>query len=161
MATKTSDEVGFDPDEHTVAEVLDHLEENPDDRESVLEAETAGKARKGVLEASFEDDDGLGPLGATTTLREDSNGRDLVNPGVNALDYLGRATTATGDYMGVPLRRALRVNSTAVALNAEIQFTGGEKFRVTTAGTTAAAAPAAPAVGANVTDGTAVLNRTK
>lgn len=157
---KTGTDVGFDPDEHTVAEVLDHLDDNPDDRDAVLEAEAAGKARKGVLEASFEAD-GLGPLGAVTSFREDFAGRDLVNPGVNALDYLGRATTATGDYMGVPLRRMLRANSTAVALKAELQFVGGAEFNVTTAGTTAISEPAVPAVGATVTDGTAVLTRTK
>lgn len=158
---KTGTDVGFDPDEHTVAEVLDHLEENPDDRDAVLESEASGKARKGVLEAFDDDDGGLGPLGAVTSFREDFAGRDLVNPGVNALDYLGRATTATGDYMGIPLRRMLRANSTAVALKAELQFTGGAEFNVTTAGTTAVAEPAVPAVGATVTDGTAVLTRTK
>lgn len=156
-----ADDTGFDPGEHTVAEVLEHLDDNPDDRDGVLEAEVSGKARKGVLEASFDDDDGLGPVGATSALREDSLGRDLVNPGVNSLDYLGRATTSTGDYRGVSLRRSLRANSTAVALGTEVQFTGGQKFVVKTAGTTAAAAPVAPAVGADVTDGTAVLTRQK
>jgi hypothetical protein len=55
----------------------------------------------------------------------------------------------------------VRANSTAVVLNQEIQFTGGEKFTVTIAGTTAVGPPAAPAVGATVADGTATLLRTK
>lgn len=98
---------------------------------------------------------------AITTFREDYLGRNLVNPAVNALDSLGRATTATLDFLGRPLRRVLRANSTAVTLNQELQFTGGEKFVVTVAGTTAVAQPAAPAVGATVVDGTATLLRQK
>lgn len=157
----------FDPGAHTVAEVLDYVEANPDERDAVLAAEAEGKARKGILEPLSVDDDnddeggGLGPLEATTTLREDFMGRDLVAPGTNALDFMGRATTSTADYSGRPLRRQLRANSTAVVLGAELQFTGGEKFVVTTAGTTAASQPTAPAVGATVADGTAVLTRTK
>jgi hypothetical protein len=98
---------------------------------------------------------------ATTNFREDYIGRDLVAPTVNALDSLGRATTATADFLGRPLRRILRANTTAVTLNQELQFTGGEKFIVTVAGTTAAGPPAAPAVGATVADGTATLLRQK
>jgi hypothetical protein len=98
---------------------------------------------------------------ATTTFREDYLGRDLVAPGTNALDHLGRATTSTVDSTGRSLRRGVRANSTAVALNQELQFTGGEKFIVTVAGTTAASPPAAPAVGATVADGTATLLRQK
>lgn len=96
---------------------------------------------------------------ATTTLREDYLGRDLVAPTSAALDWLGRATTSTVDVMGRPLRRGVRANSTAVALGQEIQFTGGEKFITTVAGTTAAGPPAAPAIGATVADGTATLRR--
>jgi hypothetical protein len=98
---------------------------------------------------------------ATTTFREDFLGRDLQAPTSNALDYIGRVTTATVDYMGRPLRRVVRANTTAVTLGQEIQFTGGEKFVVTVAGTTAASPPAAPAVGATVADGTATLLRQK
>jgi hypothetical protein len=98
---------------------------------------------------------------ATTTFREDFLGRDLVNPASNSLNYLGIPTTATADGFGRALRRSLRVNSTAVTLGQEIQFTGGEKFVVTVAGTTAASPPAAPAVGATVADGTATLLRQK
>jgi hypothetical protein len=98
---------------------------------------------------------------ATTTFREDYLGRDLVAPTVNALDALGRATTSTVDFIGRPLRRVVRANTTAVTLNQELQFTGGEKFIVTVAGTTAAAPPTAPAVGATVVDGTATLLRQK
>jgi hypothetical protein len=98
---------------------------------------------------------------ATTTFREDYLGRDLVAPTSNSLDHLGRATTATLDPLGRSLRRVVRANTTAVTLNQEIQFTGGEKFTVTVAGTTAAGPPAAPAVGLTVVDGTATLLRTK
>src|SRR5918994_1179262 len=89
---------------------------------------------------------------ATTTLREDYLGRDLVAPTSNSTDSLGRATTSSADFIGRPLRRGVRINSTPVALNQELQFTGGEKFIVTVAGTTAASPPAAPAVGATVAD---------
>jgi hypothetical protein len=98
---------------------------------------------------------------ATTIFREDFIGRDLVAPTSNSLDALGRATTATVDFMGRPLRRNVRANSTAVVLGQEIQFTGGEKFVVTIAGTTAVSPPTAPAVGATVVDGTATLLRQK
>jgi hypothetical protein len=98
---------------------------------------------------------------ATTNFREDYLGRDLINPTVNALDYLGRPVTATADGSGRPLRRVLRANSTAVSLGQELQFTGGQKFIVTVAGTTAASAPAPPAVGATVADGSATLLREK
>jgi hypothetical protein len=84
-----------------------------------------------------------------------------VTPASNSLDALGRATTSTVDFIGRPLRRVLRANTTAVTLGQEIQFTGGEKFIVTVAGTTAAAPPSAPAVGATVVDGTATLLRQK
>jgi hypothetical protein len=98
---------------------------------------------------------------ATTSFREDYLVRDLVAPTSNSLDALGRATTSTADFMGRPLRRVVRANTTAVTLNQEIQFLTGQKFTVTVAGTTAASPPAAPAVGATVADGTATLLRTK
>lgn len=98
---------------------------------------------------------------ATTNFREDYLGRNLTAPTVNSLDALGRATTSTVDYLGRPLRRVLRANTTAVTLNQELQFAGGNKFTVTVAGTTAASEPGSPAVGATVADGTATLLRTK
>jgi hypothetical protein len=98
---------------------------------------------------------------ATTSFREDFLGRDLVAPTSNALDFLGRAVTATVDSQGHPLRRGVRANTAAVVLGQEIQFTGGEKFVVTVAGTTAAGPPAAPAVGLTVADGSATLLRQK
>lgn len=150
----------FDPAEHTVDDVLEHLAgADADERGRVLELESQGKARKGVLEAKLGDDE-LGPLGATTTLREDYLGRNLVDPTGVAKDYLGRATTATADSTGRPLRRPVRAMSTALALGAEVQYPTGEKFIVKTAGTThATVVPAVPAIGADVTDGTAVLTR--
>ena len=98
---------------------------------------------------------------ATTNFREDFIGRDLVSPTVTAADHVGRLTTATADYMGRPLRRILRANSTAVTLNQELQFVAGTKYIVTVAGTTAVAEPTPPAVGATVADGTATLLRQK
>ncbi len=98
---------------------------------------------------------------AVSTFREDYLGRDLQTPTVNSLDQLGRVTTATVDTVGRSLRRVLRVNSTAYALGAEVAFAAGNKFTVTAAGTSAAAEPASPAVGATVADGTATLTRTK
>ena len=99
---------------------------------------------------------------ATTTLREDYMGRDLINPTVNALDYMGRAVTATVGYSGIPLRRVTRPISSAVTLNQEIQATaGGQKYIVTVAGTTGASDPTPPAIGATVADGTATLLRQK
>jgi hypothetical protein len=98
---------------------------------------------------------------ATTNFREDFLGRDLQAPTVNSLDTLGVATTATVDRMGRALRRVLRANTTAVTLNQELAYVDGKKFIVTVAGTTAAAEPGPPAVGATVVDGTATLLRTK
>lgn len=98
---------------------------------------------------------------ATTLLREDHLGRDLVAPGTNSLDSLGRATTATVDYLGRPLRRLLRPATTAVTLNQEIQVADGKKYIVTVAGTTGASDPTPPAVGATVADGTATFLRQK
>lgn len=98
---------------------------------------------------------------ATTNYREDFLGRDLVDPTSAAKDYLGRVITSTTDTMGRALRRILRGNNTAVTLDQEIQFSGGSKYIVTVAGTTAGSAPSVPAVGATVADGTATLRRTK
>ena len=98
---------------------------------------------------------------ATTTKRDDYLGRDLVTPASDVKDYMGRTGTATADSMGRAFTRDLRVNSTAYTLGALIEFTGGEEFTVTTAGTSAASQPTAPAVGATVADGTATLTRTK
>jgi hypothetical protein len=98
---------------------------------------------------------------ATTNFRESFDGHDLQAPTVNSLDFLGRPTTATADYLGRPLRRILRTNTTAVTVNQELAFAGGEKFIVTVAGTTAGSAPGVPAVGATVADGSATLLRQK
>ena len=98
---------------------------------------------------------------ATTALREDYLGRDLVAPTSASLDHLGRVTTSTVDYTGRALRRTLRVNSTPYALGVEFAYVDGKKFVVTIAGTTAGSEPTAPAVGATVADGTATIQRTK
>lgn len=166
-----TDTITFDPAEHNVGEVLDYLADaEPDEVQRVLDAERDGKARKGVLDFTADEDDGdddqgdgdLGPLGATTALREDYMGRNLVDPTGTAKDYMGRATTSTVDYNGQALRRTIRSMALAVTLGQEVQYADGTKYVVKTAGTThATVAPASPAVGADVTDGTAVLTRTR
>jgi hypothetical protein len=98
---------------------------------------------------------------ATTNYREDYLGRDLVAPTSAALDFMGRITTSTVDFMGRTLRRILRGNNTAYTAGTEIQFSGGTKYIVKTGGTSAGSPPSIPAVGDDVTDGTAVLTRTK
>ena len=98
---------------------------------------------------------------ATTSFRDDYLGRDIQAPGTNALDHLGRVTTATTDYLGRPLRRLIRPISAAVTLNQEIAVTDGKEYVVTVAGTTGASDPTPPAVGATVVDGTATLLRTR
>ena len=98
---------------------------------------------------------------ATTSLREDYLGRDLVAPTSNSLDYLGRPTTSTADTLGRALRRLIRPISGAVTLGQELQVTDGKKYIVTVAGTTGATDPTPPAVGATVADGTATLLRQK
>jgi hypothetical protein len=84
-----------------------------------------------------------------------------VAPGTNALDHLGRVTTATVDPLGRGLRRLIRPVSAAVTLGQEIQVTDGKKYVVTIAGTTGATDPTPPAVGITVADGTATLLRQK
>lgn len=98
---------------------------------------------------------------ATTNFREDHLGRNLIAPTSTSVDYLARATTSTVDYLGRPLKRILRANSTAYAVGAYVQNpTTGEEFTVTTAGTSASSVPTAPEIGEEVTDGTAVFLRT-
>jgi hypothetical protein len=98
---------------------------------------------------------------ATTTFRADYLDRDLVAPGTNSLDHLGRATTATVDALGRPLRRLIRPVSAAVTLGQEIQVTDNKRYTVTVAGTTGATDPTPPAIGSTVVDGTATLLRTR
>jgi hypothetical protein len=40
---------GFDPAEHAVKAVLEHIAEHPENTEAIVSAERAGKARKGIL----------------------------------------------------------------------------------------------------------------
>jgi hypothetical protein len=47
-------EAVFDPTEHTVAEVTEHVATNPDDADRVLEAERAGKNRVTLTGESAE-----------------------------------------------------------------------------------------------------------
>lgn len=41
--------MAYDPSEHTVAEVQDYLEENPEEFDEVLAAEKEGKNRQGIV----------------------------------------------------------------------------------------------------------------
>lgn len=47
--TAAVDEAQFDPSEHTVAEVQDYLAAHPDETDTVLERERAGKARTTLI----------------------------------------------------------------------------------------------------------------
>jgi nicotinate-nucleotide pyrophosphorylase len=65
----------FDPTEHTVTEVVEHIDNaDPDEAARVIEAEQAGKARKGVIEHSG-------------TVITDRLGRAIEG----GVDYLGRS----------------------------------------------------------------------
>lgn len=96
---------------------------------------------------------------ATTTFRRDFLGRKLVTPASNALDYMGRACTATADSSGRLLYATVRANTTAYTLGGYVEFSTGELFQCTVAGTSAAAQPSVPANGATVVDGTATWLR--
>jgi hypothetical protein len=47
--TGAPEALAFDPGAHTVAKVLAYLIEHPEERDAVLAAEAAGKARKSIL----------------------------------------------------------------------------------------------------------------
>lgn len=96
---------------------------------------------------------------ATTTFRRDYLSRKLLNPGTASTDYMGRATTATADSSGRNLVATVRANSTAYTLGTLVEFSTGELFVCTVAGTSAAAQPGVPANGATVVDGTATWTR--
>jgi hypothetical protein len=40
----------YDPSIHTVTEVIEYMDSHPDEREAIIEAEEAGKNRKGIVE---------------------------------------------------------------------------------------------------------------
>lgn len=98
---------------------------------------------------------------ATTSLHEDFLGRDLTNEASNAVDFLGRATTSTTDFLGRPLQTGTWTATTAYTLGTSVELSGGQELQVTVAGTSAASQPTAPAVGATVTDGTVTWRRTE
>lgn len=96
---------------------------------------------------------------ATTTFRRDFLGRKLVNPASASVDYMGRLTTSTVDASGRLLVAPVRINSTAYTLGQQVEFSTGELFTCTVAGTSAASQPSVPANGATVVDGTATWTR--
>lgn len=53
VATEPASEV-FDPGEFTIAVVLDYVEDHPDERERIRDAEQNGKARVSLLAALAE-----------------------------------------------------------------------------------------------------------
>lgn len=84
----------FDPAEHTVAEVLEHLQENPDDTFAVLEAERDGKNRSsltGLLdEPADEPEEQEGEVAdANTVVLQRGD-----NPGLIAKRHLGNGARA-------------------------------------------------------------------
>lgn len=96
---------------------------------------------------------------ATTTRREDHLGRDLLNEGTTATDFLGRATTSTADFLGRALTSSAWAAETVYTVGTEVELAGGADLVCTVAGTSHTSAPTAPAVGATVTDGTVTWRR--
>jgi hypothetical protein len=97
---------------------------------------------------------------ATTTFNRDYLWRKVQNPGTNAVDYNGRATTSTADYNGRALFAAAAPTvATAVTLGTRYQHSTGVLLEVTVAGTTAAGEPAPPGYGLTVTSGTATFRQ--
>jgi uncharacterized membrane protein len=97
---------------------------------------------------------------ATTTFRRDHLLRRILNPGTTATDYIGRLTTSTLDSSGRALVAIDFPVSTAVSLGAYLDVVATRiVYQVTVAGTTAAAAPTPPGVGATVVSGTATLRQ--
>ncbi len=106
---------------------------------------------------------------ATTTSLKDFLGRWLSNgtPGTtNATDHLGRNVAAgSKDFIGRSLtftNPAAWVTATAYSVGAHARLTGGALVQATTAGTSGATEPAAPAsVGGTVADNTVTWKRVK
>jgi len=101
----------------------------------------------------------------TSTRKEDYMGRNLANatPGTTdpVLDYTGRVTTATVDYLGRALTVLTWPGVLAMAVGDQFWVVGGDLI-VTTAGTSAAGAPALPgSIGGTVVSGTVTLTRTE
>lgn len=103
MARKKQDILA---DEHTRDELYDMA-----DRLDIPGRSTMNKAELaeavvlagGVPDPGTAEGEGAPPVikaFAITTKETDYAGRALVNPGVDALDYLGRHTTATVDHLG-------------------------------------------------------------
>lgn len=97
---------------------------------------------------------------ATTTFRRDFLWRKIVTPASNALDYVGRACTATVDYTGRALFAVpAPAVATAVTLGTRYEHSTGVVLEVTVAGTTAAGEPAAPGYNNTVVSGTATFRQ--
>lgn len=97
---------------------------------------------------------------ATTSFFYDFLLRKIVTPASNALDYVGRACTATLDYTGRNLIGAAAPTvATAVTLGTIYHHSTGPALLVITAGTTAAGEPALPGYNLTVTSGTATFRQ--
>lgn len=103
---------------------------------------------------------------ATTLRLRDHLGRDLQNatPGTTdpALDFAGREVQAGDiDHLGRDLIATARANSTAYAVGDYVEYASGNLYKVTGAGTSAAAEPSETGVdyGETLADGTATLQR--
>ena len=101
----------------------------------------------------------------TTLNLRDHMGRLLTNatPGTSdATDHLGRSIVASDlDFVARDLIATTRANTTAYAAGAYVQFAGGKLYKVTGAGTSAAAPPSETGIdyGEALTDGTVTLER--
>jgi hypothetical protein len=100
---------------------------------------------------------------ATSTRKADYLGRDLTNgtPGTTnpVLDYVGRQTSTTTDYLSRLLTVLTWPGAVAMALGEQYWVVGGYLV-VTTAGTAAAGAPTIPGtIGGTVVSGTVTLTR--
>jgi hypothetical protein len=84
----------FDPSDHTVPEVLEHVEKNPEQAEAIAAAEAEGDARKTLLEALPDPE----PQPKTKSKRKARTGTYVLeagdSPAVVARNLLGRGSLA-------------------------------------------------------------------
>lgn len=86
----------FDPAEHTIPEVLEHIEEHPEDADAVLKAEEAGKDRTTLEEKLAEP--AKEARSARRSQRTARSGKYVLQAGDNpskvARDLFGRSSRA-------------------------------------------------------------------
>lgn len=92
--------MAYDPAQHNVDEVLAYVAEHPDERQPILDAETAGQARKTLLEA-------LRPAEKDTVWLSVLWPHDVFDPSLDGVPKLTRAGTAVpASKVDEVLRRA-------------------------------------------------------